>query len=67
MVVEQMIIHEIEYENKNEDTIAFEIQIPPNAKRSYNARNSEHYWLLETKVDISGAPDVHANKIIQLA
>jgi hypothetical protein len=58
---------EIEHENKREDIIVFGLQIPPNAKRSYNAKNSEHYWLLETKIDISGVPDVRANKIIQIA
>ena len=30
--------------------IAFEIQLPQNAKRSFNADHSEFYWLLEAKL-----------------
>ena len=66
--ISENIKKEIKYdESKNKDTIAFEIQIPQNAKRSYNAKHSEYYWLLETQVDISGIPDVHAKRIIQVA
>src|SRR5215207_3826821 len=66
--ISENIKKEIKYdESKNKDTIAFEIQIPQNAKRSYNAKHSEYYWLLETQVDISGSPDIHAKRIIQVA
>lgn len=42
---------EIKYDEDNEDnTITFEIQIPQNAKRSYNGKYSEYYWLLETNL-----------------
>jgi hypothetical protein len=59
---------EITYDqSKDNDTIAFEIQIPQNAKRSYSAKHSEYYWLLGTHVDISGSPDIHAKRIIQVA
>ena len=46
------IKEEIRYDhNKDMDTIAFGIQISKKAKRSYGAKHSEYYWLLETKVD----------------
>lgn len=48
------------------DTIAFGIQIPKKAKRNYNAKHSEYYWLLETKVDLSSSPDIHAKGVIQV-
>jgi hypothetical protein len=35
-------------------------------RRSYNAKYSEYYWILETKIDISGGYDIHANRIIQV-
>jgi len=59
---------EIKYdEEDNKDSIiTFEIQIPQNAKRSYSGKYSEYYWILETKIDISGKPDIHANRIIQV-
>ena len=49
------------------DTIAFGIQIPKKANRSYGAKHSEYYWLLETKVDLSDSPDIHAKRVIQVA
>jgi hypothetical protein len=49
------------------DTIAFGIQIPKKAKRNYSAKHSEYYWLLETKVDLSDSPDIHAKRVIQVA
>ena len=48
-------------------TIAFGIQIPKKAKRSYRAKHSEYYWLLETRVDLSDSPDIHAKRVIQVA
>jgi hypothetical protein len=56
---------EIQYdENSRDNIINFEIQVPQNAKRSYNGEYSEYYWILETKIDISGRSDIHANRII---
>jgi hypothetical protein len=52
---------------KDKDTIAFEIQLPQNAKRSFNANHSEFYWLLESKLDVSGSSDIHVKKVIQVA
>jgi hypothetical protein len=49
------------------DTIAFEIQVPQNAKRSFNANHSEYYWLLEAKVDIDDGRDVSINRVIHVA
>ncbi len=40
------------------DMISFEIQLPQNAKRSFNANHSEYYWLLVAKVDIDYGRDV---------
>ena len=59
---------EIQYnEEQNRDNIiTFETQIPQNAKRSYCGQYSEYYWILETKMDISGSSDIHANRIIQV-
>jgi hypothetical protein len=54
-------------QNTNTNTVAFEIQLPESAKRSFNANHSEFYWLLEAKVDISGSPDIHAKRVIQIA
>jgi hypothetical protein len=48
----------------NNIMISFEMEIPHNAKRSYSGRFSEYYWILETKVDISGKSDIHANRIL---
>ena len=63
----ESIKKKIKYDEDGKDnTIAFEIQIPQNAKRSYNAKYSEYYWILETKIDISGGYDIHANRIIQV-
>ena len=66
-ITSENIKKEIKYDKDNKDnTITFEIQIPQNAKRSYNGKWSEYYWLLETKIDISGGSDIHANRIIQV-
>ena len=57
----------IKYDEDGKDnTIAFEMEIPQNAQRSYSGKFSEYYWSLETKVDISGGYDIHANRIIQV-
>ncbi|MGB7679969.1 MAG: hypothetical protein WBL49_14265, partial [Nitrososphaeraceae archaeon] len=67
-IISQNIKEEIKYDkNKDMDTIAFGIQIPKRAKRSYNAKYSEYYWLLETHVDISNNPVFHAKKVVQIA
>lgn len=67
-IISETIKEEIRYNrNKDMDTIAFGIQIPKKAKRSYNAKHSEYYWLLETQVDISGSPDIHTKGVIQVA
>jgi Arrestin (or S-antigen), N-terminal domain len=59
---------EIEYDgNKMKDTIDFKIQIPKEAKRSYNSKHSEYYWVLETHIDIGGASDIRAKRIVQVA
>ena len=52
---------------KDKGMIAFEIQLPQNAKRSFNANHSEFYWLLEAKVDIDAKRDIRINRIIQVA
>ena len=63
----ESIRKKIKYDEDGKDnTIAFEIQIPQNAERSYNAKYSEYYWILETKIDISGHYDIHAKRIIQV-
>jgi len=51
-------------QRKDKDMIAFEIQLPQNAKRIFNANHSEYYWLLESKVDIDDRRD---NRVIQVA
>ena len=67
-IISQNIKEEIKYDkNKDMDTIAFGIQIPKRAKRSYSAKYSEYYWLLETQVDISNNPVFHAKKVVQIA
>ena len=67
-IICETIKEEIRYDhNKDMDTIAFGIQIPKKAKRSYGAKHSEYYWLLETKVDLSDSPDIHAKRVIQVA
>ena len=67
-IICETIKEEIRYDhNKDMDTIAFGIQIPKKAKRNYNAKHSEYYWLLETKVDLSDSPDIHAKRVIQVA
>jgi hypothetical protein len=30
-------------------------------------QSTQYYWLLETKVDLSDIPDIHAKKVIQVA
>ena len=63
-ITSENIKKEIKYGKDNKDnTITFEIQIPQNAKRSYNGKWSEYYWILETKIDISGGSDIHANRL----
>jgi hypothetical protein len=52
---------------KDKDKIAFEIQLPQNAKRSFNANHSEYYWFLEAKVDIDAKRDFRINRVIQVA
>jgi hypothetical protein len=47
--------------------IAFEIQLPQNAKRSFNANHSEYYWLLEAKLDIDDRRDIRINRVIHVA
>jgi hypothetical protein len=67
-IICETIKEEIRYDhNKDMDTIAFGIQIPKKAKRSYGAKHSEYYWLLETKVDLSDSPDIHTKRLIQVA
>jgi Arrestin (or S-antigen), N-terminal domain len=67
-IISQTIKEEIRYDrNKDMDTVAFGIQIPRNAKRSYSAKYSEYYWLLETQVDITNRPTFHAKKVVQIA
>jgi len=44
---------------KNNGVIPFEVEVPRNAKRSYLSKFSEYYWLLETKIDISGRSDIY--------
>ena len=67
-IICETIKEEIRYDhNKDMDTIAFGIQIPKKAKRSYGSKHSEYYWLLETKVDLSDSPDIHTKRVIQVA
>jgi arrestin (S-antigen)-like protein len=54
-------------QNKDKDIISFEIQLPPNAKRSFNANHSEFYWFLEAKVEIDDRRDIRVNRVIQVA
>jgi Arrestin (or S-antigen), N-terminal domain len=66
-IISQNIKEEIKYDkNKDMDTIAFGIQIPKRAKRSYSAKYSEYYWLLDTHVDISNNPVFHAKNVVQI-
>jgi hypothetical protein len=66
-IISETIKEEIRYnQNKDMDTIAFGLQIPKKAKRSYSAKHSEYYWLLDTHVDISGSPDIYAKRVIQI-
>jgi hypothetical protein len=66
--ISENIKKEIRYDEgvKNNDTITFEVEVPRNTKRSYLGKFSEYYWILETKIDISGGSDIHANRIIQV-
>ena len=67
-IITETIKEEIKYDhNKDMDTIAFGIQIPKKAKRSYGAKHSEYYWLLETQVDLSDSPDIRVKRVIQVA
>jgi hypothetical protein len=66
-VISQNIKEEIRYnQNKDMDTIVFGIQIPKRAKRSYSAKHSEHYWLIEAHVYVSNSPVIHAKIVIQI-
>jgi hypothetical protein len=59
---------QVTYDQKKDmDMIAFEIQLPQNAKRSFNADHSEYYWLLEAKVDIDDRRDSLINRVIHVA
>jgi hypothetical protein len=67
-IITETIKEEIKYDhNKDMDTIAFGIQIPKKAKRSYGAKHSEYYWLLEAQVDLSDSPDIRVKRVIQVA
>lgn len=66
-IISKNIKEEIKYDkNKDMDTIAFGIQIPNNVKRSYNAKHSEYYWILETHVEISDGPVYHTTEVVQI-
>jgi hypothetical protein len=66
-IISKNIKEEIKYDkNKDMDTIAFGIQIPKNVKRSYNAKHSEYYWILETHVEISDGPVYHTTEVVQI-
>ena len=54
-------------QNKDKDIISFEIQLPQNAKRSFNANHSEFYWFLEAKVDIDDKRDIRISIVTQVA
>jgi hypothetical protein len=54
-------------QNKDKDIVSFEIQVPQNAKRSFNANHSEFYWFLEAKVDIDDRRDIRINRVVQVA
>jgi hypothetical protein len=54
-------------QKKDTDMIAFEIQLPQNAKRSFNANHSEYYWLLEAKLDIDDGRDISINRVVHVA
>jgi Arrestin (or S-antigen), N-terminal domain len=66
-IIYKNIKEEIKYDkNRDMDTIAFGIQIPKNVKRSYNAKHSEYYWILDTHVEISNSPVFHTKKVVQI-
>jgi hypothetical protein len=66
-IISKNIKEEIKYDkNKEMDIISFGIQVPKNAKRSYNAKHSEYYWILETHVDMSNNHVFHTKKVVQL-
>jgi Arrestin (or S-antigen), N-terminal domain len=66
-IISKNIKEEIKYDkNRDMDTIAFGIQIPKSVKRSYNAKHSEYYWILETHVEISNSPIIHTKKVVQI-
>jgi Arrestin (or S-antigen), N-terminal domain len=66
-IISKNIKEEIRYDkNRDMDTIAFGIQIPKNVKRSYNAKHSEYYWILDTHVEISNSPVFHTKKVVQI-
>jgi sporulation-control protein spo0M len=46
--------------------IPFETHIPKDIRRSYIAKYSEYYWLLEAKVDIPWSYDLYDRAIIQI-
>ena len=41
-------------------SVSFDIQIPKDAKRSYNGTYSAYYWILEAKLDIKWSRDLYA-------
>jgi hypothetical protein len=55
-----------EHDSNNNNNIAFEIQIPDNAKRNYVAKYSEYYWLLEAKLNIPNAHHVTVSTVIEV-
>lgn len=66
-ITSKNVMEEIRYDkNKDMDTIVFGIQIPKNVKRSYNAKHSEYYWILDTHVEISNSPVYHTRKVVQI-
>jgi hypothetical protein len=66
--VSDIIKKQVTYDQqKDKDVIPFGIQIPHNAKRSFNANHSEYYWLLEAKVDVSDSSDIRVKRVIQVA
>ena len=50
----------------NENTIAFEFQIPEDINQSYIGKYSEYFWGLEAKVNIAWSSDINARTIIEV-
>jgi hypothetical protein len=57
---------EIEWKEEQSDSMAFEIQIPPESKRSYVGKYSEFYWLLDAKIDIPIDRDLNVRSKIEV-